>query len=55
MVDVLLDQTKRNLAQSAGAAERTDCISEEGWNFPNECPDYNTKQSSEVSVMVEPL
>ena len=38
----------------AGAAEYTDCISAEGWDSSNECPDYDTKQSDgEASVMLE--
>ena len=42
------------MAQSARAAEYTDCISVEGYDSPNECPGYNTKQSDgEAPVMVE--
>ena len=42
------------MAQLAGAAEYTDCISAEGKNSPNECPGYVTKQSDGVaSVMLE--
>ena len=34
--------------------EYTNCFSAEGWEPPNECPGYNTKQSdSEVLVMLE--
>ena len=33
------------LAQSAAAAEYTDCVSEERLDSPNECPGYDTKQS----------
>ena len=32
-------------AQSAGVAECTDCFSAEGYDSPNECPRYDTKQS----------
>ena len=39
-------------SQSAGAVEYTDCTSAEGEDPPNECPDYDTKQSGvEVPVM----
>ena len=31
--------------QLAGVAEYTDCISEEGWDCPNEYPGYRIKQS----------
>ena len=32
----------------------TDCTSAEGYNPPNECPEYDTKQSDgEVPVMLE--
>ena len=34
-----------NMAQLAGAAEYTDCISALGQDFPNEYPGYYTKQS----------
>ena len=41
------------MAQSAEAAEYTDCISAKRYDSPNECPGYNTKQSDgEVSVML---
>ena len=44
--------TKFYLAQSAGAVEYTNCISAEGWDSPNKCPRYDTKQSDgEASVM----
>ena len=33
------------IAQSAGAVEYTDCTSAEGYDPPNECPGYDTKQS----------
>ena len=33
------------IAQSAGAAEYTDCISAEGLDFSNKCNGYDTKQS----------
>ena len=44
------------IAQSAGAVEYTDCTSAEGLDPPpNECPDYDTKQSDgEVPVMLGP-
>ena len=45
-----------HMAQSAGAAEYTDCISAEEWNLshPNEYPGYDTRQSDgEVSVMLD--
>ena len=39
--------------QSAGAGEYTDCTSAEGYDLPNECPRYDTKQSDrEVQVML---
>ena len=42
------------IIQPAGALEYTDCISAEGYDSPNECPGYDTKQSdSEVPVMLE--
>ena len=42
------------LAQSAGAAEYTDCISVKGKDTPNECPQYDSKQfDGEVPVMLE--
>ena len=38
----------------AGAVEYTDCISAERYDFPDECPAYDTKQSDgETSVMLE--
>ena len=41
-------------AQSAGVVEYTDFFSAEGKDFPNECPDYDTKQSdSEAPVNLE--
>ncbi len=47
-------QINDKLAQSAGAAEYTVCISEERQDFPNECPGYDTKQSDgEAPVMLE--
>ena len=33
------------MSQSAGVAEYTDCISAEDYDFPNDCPGYDTKQS----------
>ena len=42
------------LAQLAGVAEYINCFSAEGYDFPNECPGYDTKQSDgEVPVMLE--
>ena len=42
------------LAKSAGAAEYTNCISAEGKDSSNECPQYNTKQSDgQDPVMLE--
>ena len=42
------------LAQLAGAAEYTDCISAGEKESPNECPGYDTKQSDgEALVMLE--
>ena len=44
---------KRVQAQSSGAVEYIDCISAEGYLFP-ERPDNDSKQSaSEASVMLE--
>ena len=34
-----------SLAQSAGIVEYSDCISAEGYNFPNKSPEYDSKQS----------
>ena len=40
------------MAQSVGAVEYTDCISTEGQNSPDECPEYYTKQyDGNVSLM----
>ena len=45
---------KNIFAQFAGAVEYTDCFSVEGEDFPNECPDNDTKQSDgDVQVMPE--
>ena len=42
------------MVQSAEAEEYTDSISAEGFNSPNRCPGYETKQSDgEASVMLE--
>ena len=42
------------MAQSAGAVEYTDCISAEGYNSFNECPNYDPKQSDgEAPVNLE--
>ena len=44
---------KKSIAQFAGAVECTDCSSAEGYDLPNECPRYDTKQSDgEVPVML---
>ena len=46
--------SKEMSAQSTGAVEYTNCISAERWDFPNECPVYDTKQSDgEASVMLK--
>ena len=37
--------SKKWLAQSAGAVKYTNCISAEGLDSPNECPGYDIKQS----------
>ena len=42
---LIYHKTRLNLAQSAGTAEYTDCISAERLYSPNECPVYDTKQS----------
>ena len=43
-----------HMAQTAGAAEYTDCISAHGYDSSNECPGYYTKQSDgEAPVMLE--
>ena len=45
--DKLWHKIRHTVAQSAGAAEYTDCIS-------NECPGYDTKQShGEAPVILE--
>ena len=42
------------VAQSAGAAKYTNCISAEGKTPSNKCPEYDTKQSDgEAPVMLE--
>ena len=42
------------MTQSAEDVEYTDCISAKGYDFPNECTVYDTKQSDgETSVMLE--
>ena len=44
----------RWIAQLAEAVEYTNCISAEEYDFPNECPGYDIKQSDgEASVMLE--
>ena len=45
---------KRHVAQSVGAGEYTDCISAEGYDSPNECSGWETKQSDgEASVRLD--
>ena len=39
------------MAQSAGGAEYTDCISAKGQHSPNECPGYDT--DAEARVVLE--
>ena len=42
------------MAHSVGAAEYTNCISAEEWDFSNECPVYDTKQfDGEAPVMLQ--
>ena len=42
------------VTQSAWTAEYTDCIFAEGYDSPNVCPGYDTKQSDdEASIMLE--
>ena len=42
------------MAQLAGTAKYTDCISTEEQYFPNECPENDTQESDdETSVMFE--
>ena len=42
------------LAESAGAAEYTDCVNAERQDSPNECPAYDTKQfDGKDPVMLE--
>ena len=46
--------THNYVAQSAGAAEYTNCIAAEGLDTSSECPRYDTKQSDcEAPVMLE--
>ena len=43
-----------NITWLAGAVEYIVCFSAEGWDSPNKCPGYDTKQSDgKVSVMLE--
>ena len=44
-VEWMLSWISLPLAQSAGAAEYTNCISAEEYDFPNKCPRYDTKHS----------
>ena len=49
-----INQPNNKLAQSAGAVEYTDCFSAKVKDTPNECPNYDTKQSDgEVFVMLD--
>ena len=42
------------IAQSAGAVEYTDCTFAEGWDTPQKCPGYDTKQSDgEAQAVLE--
>ena len=51
--NIYIQQPKTSIAQSAGAVEYTDNFSAEGYP-PNECPEYETKQSDgEVPAMLE--
>ena len=34
------------MTESAGTVEYTNCISSDGYDSPNECPEYHTKQSN---------
>ena len=44
----------QDMAQSPGAVEYTNCIAAEGLDSPNECPDYDTKESDgEAPVMLQ--
>ena len=40
------------MTQLARAVEYTDCISAAGWDYPNECPDYDTKQSDGEALVI---
>ena len=47
-------EQQKMVAQSAATVEYTDCFSAEGYDPPNGCPGYDTKQSDgEVSVMLK--
>ena len=49
-----LENNQISVAQSDGAVEYTDCTSAEGLDTPNECTEYDTKQSDgEAPVMLE--
>ena len=41
------------LAQLAGAAEYTNCISAKGEDSHNECPRYETKQSDDEAPVMQ--
>ena len=51
---LMVGETNKFVAQSAGAVEYTDCNFAEGKDPPHECPRYDTKQSDgEVVIMLE--
>ena len=51
---VVFRDDKTLVAQSVGSVEYTDCTSAEWLDTPNECPEYDTKQSDGViPVMLE--
>ena len=42
-------------AQSSGAEENADCISAEGYDFPDEYPGYDTKQTDGKALVSQLL
>ena len=51
---MISEDIQNDFSQSVGAVEYTDCISEEGSDFPKECPVYDTKHSdNKASVILE--
>ena len=51
--NIYLRVSLKHIVQSAGAVEYIDCFSAEG-KLPNECPDYDTKQSGgDIPEVVE--